>query len=174
MSHEASTWAWAQDLPTPGEKLLLACLANGADESGVTFVGRTRLAKACCSNKATISRNMRRLEEAGFVARLGRRRANGSRTSDWTILAPLAADRGGMQNADPDTLPDDVVSIARTGKAQPGPDPSGRILSPNNLSLVRSQNVGDQNPQVKNNSQELVATPTELGSVAVEDSGMAA
>jgi Helix-turn-helix domain len=115
MSNEATSWAIRQDPGGAGPKLLLMILANHAGKDGVCYPGREILTdECCCKRKATVTDNFARLERLGLVQRLQRRRANGSRTSDWTILAPAHADRGEMVDAD-DTRPENVASLARRG-----------------------------------------------------------
>jgi hypothetical protein len=115
VSNEATSWAVRQDPGGSGPKLLLMILANHAGKDGVTYVGRELLAEECCSKRlATVTENFARLEARGFLTRLERRRDNGSRTSDWTILGPNAVDRGEMIDAGAER-PESIVAIARRG-----------------------------------------------------------
>lgn len=103
-----------------GPKLMLLVLANHADKDGVTVVGRQLLAEECGTKRpATITEIFGRLEREGLIRRVERRRGNGSRTSDWTVLAPEAVDRGEMIDSSCDSgqieRPEDVVVIARRG-----------------------------------------------------------
>lgn len=129
MSVEASSWAIRQRDLTPGGKLLLLVLANAAGSDGITFVGRATQAERCCCRPETVTENIKRLEVAGLVARVGRRRENGSRTSDYTILAPQAEDRGEMADASEDEYPEPVVSLARGQLAR------GQVRKPNRQRL---------------------------------------
>ena len=115
MSTQAVTWAFDRQEQglTIAQKFLLVALANSADKSGVTWIGQAALAEDCVCKRETVSRNMVALEEAGFIRRVRRCRANGSRTSDYTILAPRQPDRGSMTNASPDEFPEEVVALAR-------------------------------------------------------------
>lgn len=117
MSFEATTWAFEQELPS-GAKFLLVALANGADEFGIGFSGREFLAGRCCCSAVSVSSNMKRLEEADLLARVERRRSNGSRTSDWSVLAPNLEDRGAMLDADEDEFPIPVARLARRGSGK--------------------------------------------------------
>jgi hypothetical protein len=97
---------------------LLLVLAEAADADGVTIVGRKLLADRCNTDRpATITELYEQLEQQGLIRRLERRRASGSRTSDWTILAPLAIDRGEMVDATSDSgqieRPQEVVDVAK-------------------------------------------------------------
>ena len=111
MSNEATSWAVRQDPGGSGPKLLLMVLANHAGKDGVTIVGRELLAEECCTRTATVTDNFKRLESCGLVARLERRRGNGSRTSDWTILAPQYPDRGEMIDGLKDRSNDRPVEV---------------------------------------------------------------
>lgn len=115
MSNEATSWAVRQDPGGSGPKLLLMILANHAGKDGVCYPGREILTEeCCCKRKATVTDNFARLEKLGLVKRLERRRVNGSRTSDWTILAPEHADRGAMIDAG-EERPEQVVAVAKRG-----------------------------------------------------------
>lgn len=113
MSHEACSWVAAQRDLTPGEKLLLFTIANRVDEYGIGFPGRERLAAEACCRPETATANMKRLTKRGLLARFERRRPNGSRTSDWLVLAPLLTDRGGMYDAPAAEHPEPVAAVAR-------------------------------------------------------------
>lgn len=115
MSVEAVTFAFSVDPGNSGKKLLLAALGNEADKAGVTFVGQVALAEACSCTRETVSRNMGELERDGFIARVQRRRANGSRTSDYTILAPGWKNRGQMRMASLDEAPAAVHMLTVPG-----------------------------------------------------------
>lgn len=112
MSAQAYSWACRQTGMRPGAKLLLAMIANHADKSGVSYPGRNTLAEECCYRPASVTDNMAQLIEGGWLARLERRRANGSKTSDWLVLGPAAVDRGDMTDADPQEYPAEIAEIA--------------------------------------------------------------
>lgn len=118
MSWEAAAWAAEQRAPSGGCKLLLMMLANSADTYGCTFVGQVLLAERCQCERETVSRNMAKLRDAGLIASAQRRRANGSRTSDWTVLAPNADDRGPMGDAPLEEFPQMVTDLARVGRPE--------------------------------------------------------
>lgn len=161
MSTQAVTWAFDRQEQglTIAQKFLLVALANSADKSGVTWIGQAALAEDCVCKRETVSRNMVALEEAGFIRRVRRCRANGSRTSDYTILAPRQPDRGSMTNASPDEFPEEVVALARPceceshafGLCDPrtdsyvtetgGPEPSGEpsVSSPSGEDTARAK-----------------------------------
>lgn len=131
MSVEASSWAFAVRGVKSGPKFVLVAIANVADKAGVGFPGRVTLAQATASRPETVSENLGRLADAGLIARVQRRRGNGSRTSDWIILAPHHPDRAPMADALPDDYPDDeVANLARTssgGESSPEVYPPGQV-----------------------------------------------
>lgn len=147
MSAEAQSWAAQVTAGGPGPKLLLLALANIADVSGVTFAGRALLAERCECRPATVSANMKVLEEAGLVVRFERRRKNGSRSSDWTVLAPLLAERGLMVDASGEEYPAAVAEKARRSGAVSEPEigGSGAVSGPGQVRFSgRPEQEGEQ------------------------------
>lgn len=133
MSAEAYSWACRQTGMRPGAKLLLAMIANHAGKSGVAFPGRGTLSEECCYRPASVTDNMALLVEGGWLARFDRRRANGSKTSDWLVLAPNAEDRGEMTDADEHEYPAEIASVARRSSGSvsvPNPGGSGPVSPP--------------------------------------------
>jgi hypothetical protein len=118
VSVEAITWAFQQTPANSGLKLLLVALANDAGKHGVTFTGQATLADACSCKRETITRNLALLEEAGYIARVRRTRKNGSRTSDYTVLAPGWPDRGAMITATGEEVPDVVIGMTTPGQCE--------------------------------------------------------
>lgn len=127
MSYQASSWVAEICDVTSGEKLLLFAIANRVDECGVGFPGRERLAREACCRPETVTSNMRRLVDRGLVARFERRRENGSRTSDWIVLAPLRADRVPLQDAIGSDYPAELLGVARRGS---GEESAGEVSAP--------------------------------------------
>lgn len=113
MSVEAQSWAIGQSGMGIGAKCCLVMLANHANRAGICWPGRKLLAQECDCRPETISKHMAVLEERGLISRAERRRRNGSKTSDWIVLAPLAQDRGPMIDADPSELPQAISDLAR-------------------------------------------------------------
>lgn len=113
MSVEALSWAFArQDPPTTMAKFLLVSISNHADKAGVGYPGQELLAADCSCSPDTIWRNFAKLEALELVARFDRRRASGTRTSDWIVLAPNRSDRFPMIDANPDNYPPYVAAVA--------------------------------------------------------------
>lgn len=138
------SWALSQDPGSAARKLLLVVLGNYADPDGVTFVGQDQLAEACCCSDRAIRSGLAALEAAGVIARFRRVRPNGSRTSDWTVLAPRSKNRGAMVDAVTDSAhrPPHVAEAARRGAS--GPEDSSGRTAPNRKSCVGS--TGSQLP----------------------------
>lgn len=96
MSAQAKKWARAQDHVDRGAAAkLLDVLAWKADEHGVFWDGVKAIAREARCTDRTVTRNLDLLEEAGLVLRVRRFRKNGSRTTDYVILAP-GVERGTM------------------------------------------------------------------------------
>jgi hypothetical protein len=80
----------------PGLQLVYLVIADHANPYGVTFVGQETVASECCAGLSTVAANLAKLECRRLLGRVHRHNGKGWRTSDWTILAPLAEDRGAM------------------------------------------------------------------------------
>lgn len=96
-----------------GRKAILLLIANDASTEGVCYSGQVRLAEMGECARETVSRHLGELEKAGLIARRERRRANGSRSTDWIVLGPNARDRGEMHDGERDALPLAVADLAR-------------------------------------------------------------
>jgi DNA-binding transcriptional regulator YhcF (GntR family) len=68
------SWALKQPVKTT-EKLLLLVISNYADEQGRAWPSVETLARDTGMSRATIKRSMRKLEDAGFVRRQKRTKA---------------------------------------------------------------------------------------------------
>lgn len=155
MSVEAITWAFAQDgAPgdklAPGDKFLLVAIANIVNEAGIGFPGRERLAEMTGWDRATVSRHLKALEERRLIARAERRRANGSRTSDWTVVAPgrCAASRAPIKSPlRDDDFPAEVMALLEPpddGCVSSGDDLQGDDLPPGQVALSRSPEPSEE------------------------------
>jgi hypothetical protein len=184
MSAEASAWALQQDAGGPGPKLLLLVLANHADKDGVTYAGRALLAQECCCRTATITTNFAKLESLGLVKRLERRRGNGSRTSDWTVLAPQLEDRGPMIDAASDEYPEGVSQLAQRGSGtetvgkENGPGQvrfSGSPEQSGEQSESRPSSSSDEPDELAADAERLLKAKTKVGTrqVTSEEMGVA-
>ena len=86
MSIRAMNWAFEQTLPM-SEKFTLVVLANYADEQHSCFPSQGRIAEDMSASETTVRRNVKALEERGFVERSKRVDKGGHRTSDRYRLA---------------------------------------------------------------------------------------
>lgn len=124
MSVEAITYVIDRAGLPSGAKLLYVVIANSADHAGIAYPGRELLAARCCFSRRTVTTQMAYLEARNEIARFERRRQNGSRTSDWIVLAPNAK-RAPMLDADASEYPPDVVAAATSGEESSPEDVGG-------------------------------------------------
>ena len=101
-----------------GAQAVLSLLADRANEHGITWVGQATLARDAVCSETHVRRSLAVLEQQGLVARVRRHGHRGYRTSDFTVLAPLAIDREGMldvedQDVSNGRYPEDVAVLAR-------------------------------------------------------------
>ena len=123
MTAQARDWAWEQPVKG-GLKLVLLALAERSDIFGVTYIGQATAAAMTGLSPRAVSENMAKLEQDGIIARFRRARGNGSRTSDWIVLAPLDVDRGRMEDHPADGRPEPVIETARRPHADSAHDES--------------------------------------------------
>ncbi len=150
MSWQATSWAARQTAGNSGRKALLLLIANAASPDGTTYIGRKTLAVECECRPETVSANIAALENAGLLARHQRRRRNGSRATDFIVLAPRWEDRGEMRDADPDELPEAVAEDACRGqgaKSSPEVFRGGQVRNSGSppetvTETVKGENVG--------------------------------
>ncbi|MGC9539959.1 helix-turn-helix domain-containing protein [Streptomyces sp. UG1] len=88
MSIEAMAWAFRQNIPKPGAKLVLLALCDFADEAWSCFPGQATLAEKTSQGERTVRRHLEWLEKEGFIVSRARF-SDGHRTSNrYTIHAP--------------------------------------------------------------------------------------
>lgn len=81
-------WAFRQNIPKPGAKLVLLALCDFADESWSCFPGQATLAEKTSQGERTVRRHLEWLEKEGFIVSRARF-SDGRRTSNrYTIHAP--------------------------------------------------------------------------------------
>lgn len=112
MSHQSTTWAYEQHGIGAGPKFLLVTIANYANKYGIGFPGREALAEDCEWHSKTVTDNMKFLESEGLIARVDRRRENGSKTSNWIVLAPNSSNRAPLVDAPEEEFPENIVELA--------------------------------------------------------------
>lgn len=121
MSHEASTWAWAQDLKQT-KKLVLLYLADVATEEFIAWPSVTKLALRCGDVSTRSVRGiLRELEEDKLIERDERFRKDGSQASNvYRLLLP------GGRNCSVDDVPIEAVE----GAVDPGGRNPSSALDP--------------------------------------------
>lgn len=105
---------WARSVPglAMAPKFALVMLANYADDCGVCWPDQETLAADCACSERTIRSALGALEEAGLIARLGRRRKDGSRRSDVILLVGFSGRRPILKSDDhPILTPQDVSEM---------------------------------------------------------------
>lgn len=192
MSWQATSWAARQTAGNSGRKALLLLIANAANANGVSFEGRKALARECECRPETVSANLGALEAAKLIARFQRRRDNGSRTTDWIVLAPYWPDRGEMRDGDPQELPEAVAraSTKRSGEDfQREENETGQVRNSGSPETVNELNsLSSSSPpatldledgmsqEIRCDAATLLASKTKVGArlVAPKEMGIAA
>ena len=88
MSHIPSVWAFQQKL-SPMMKLVLICLADHADPSGICWPSFNTIAEWAGLSQPTVIKYIQKLEDANIIKSLHRDRDNGSHTSNlYQLLIP--------------------------------------------------------------------------------------
>lgn len=96
MSVEVTAWAWRQQVGSARGKLLLIKLADSANDDGISWPSVRTLARQTEISKSAVDRNLRELEQRGFVQRLRRARSNGSNSSNvYRVLWEQVSHPGG-------------------------------------------------------------------------------
>jgi len=124
MSVQAITWAIEQDVGVPAQKLILICLANYADKTGVCWPGQKALAEDASMTERSVRTHIKALEAAGLISRQERRRADQTRTSDQYTLninRKIFPDDGGPTGKSASDLPEKNTQPHR--KSFPGNEP---------------------------------------------------
>lgn len=67
MSFKATTWAFEQKVGSALGKLILIKLADNANDEGYCFPGQAHIAEAVEASRETVSRQIKKLVERGFV-----------------------------------------------------------------------------------------------------------
>ncbi len=86
MSIWAQKWAYEQSVTNSGAKFVLVALANFADEEGNCWPSQPTIARMTGQSVRTVRSHLKNLEEGGYISREGRRRQNGSYSSDYFQL----------------------------------------------------------------------------------------
>lgn len=133
---------WALDLPIPpGPKLVLAVIADYADDQGYAFPGMDKIARRASVSERTAIRVINDLEANGYLRRERRHIATGQRTSNGYQLLP-----DGDQVTDrhvTDSTPN-VTTVAVTGEpsVEPPVQPQKRASQfPPNLTWTNAHSL---------------------------------
>jgi len=154
MSNAALNWAFKASIPT-GPKFVLVALADHAGVDGdtgrmETTAGQQTLAEETSMSVRSVARHLAWLEEQGLISREQRRRPDGYRTSDATILhtdspATVSGDTVSPDRLSPDTdgdltgqirqiSPDTVSGVKKNPQyepsVEPGPLPAATAATP--------------------------------------------
>jgi len=89
-------WAWKQRAGSATAKAVLLALADHADARGVCWPGILELAGRLEMNRRTVQRSLKQLIAEGIIQCDGRRRADGSHSSNFYILPIHAPPREGV------------------------------------------------------------------------------
>lgn len=129
MSHEASTWVWAQNLP-PGAKLVLLAIADHADKTGFCWPGAEGLSDKCKVSERTVWRQISELEKMGTLCRTRRSSQSGRRSNSYQIHIGLDCQFCNMTKSvpQPDTHGvSNVTSMAYESPIESSEEPSNNI-----------------------------------------------
>ena len=87
MSTEAMKWAWEQTEVKGNEKLVLLYLADRAGDNGLSFHGRSKIARYCgLKAKKYVTPLMAKLESKGLIRRYKRFIDSGDQTSNYVVV----------------------------------------------------------------------------------------
>lgn len=122
MSARALAWAWQQRPATTSQKLVLAALADRADDDGECFPSNDWIAQKCSPMPAeTVRRIIRELSEQGLVTKVERRRRDDGTLGTWILRLPLST--GHPCTVDPPVT--DARADLDLADARPSVEPDG-------------------------------------------------
>ncbi len=87
MGFAAILWAYEQTTGSPGAKSVLVALAKSADDDHYCYPSQEKLAEMTEQKARTVRLHLATLETRGLIARIRRRRADGTFLSDGFVLA---------------------------------------------------------------------------------------
>lgn len=95
MSARALNWAWQQNPPTASQKLVLAALADRADDEGICYPSIKWVAAKCAPlSPRTVRRCLTELCQYGLVVKVARLRRPDGTLGAWTYRLVLEATSG--------------------------------------------------------------------------------
>lgn len=93
MSARALAWAWEREPRTSGQKLVLAALADRADEDGECFPSIEWISSKCAPmSEQSVKRALRELAEQGLIEKSQRRRRSDGTLGTWIYRLPVVTD----------------------------------------------------------------------------------
>jgi hypothetical protein len=110
MSIKALNWVRETTVGSSSAKLVLYALADCVDNDGKTWWSTKALAKFTEMSKRNILRQLKDLENIGFITREPRTRPDGGRSSDIITLVMTPGDNLSPPPCQPVTTPGDTVS----------------------------------------------------------------
>lgn len=98
MSARALAWAWRQEPKSSSQKLVLAALADRADDDGECFPSVDWIAEKCAPMAPeSVRRNIRELTEQGFVQKVERNRRDDGTLGTWNYRLPISDESTGHE-----------------------------------------------------------------------------
>lgn len=163
-------WAFRQQIPNPGAKLVLLALCDFADETWSCFPGQATLADKTSQGERTVRRHLDWLERAGYIVSRPRF-ASGRRTSNrYTIHAPqarialpAASDPLDVEAGEPASRDSKQEAGMAAGQSDHRPDSVGQAAS---LAGEPLENHQGDTPQPPVGSGDLSAGDGEGGCAA--------
>ncbi len=137
MSVRVCAWAWKQDLRDTAAKLLLVKLADIANDDGLAWPGRTRLAAETGISERTLVRKTQLLVDADLLEVDRRSRENGSRSSN---LYRIKCQVGTLDESKVPTVqskvPNESSKVPSFGTTRTvSSEPSVELLTPSSTSV---------------------------------------
>ena len=161
MSHQATSWAYDQDITPSGAKFVLVTLANYANGEGYCYPGQEKLARDTGMSARAVRVHLVNLEDAGLIYRerrvdkLGRRKSDGY----WLVgFCPLPADIAGSLAEESATCqPEDSSGNQPEDIAEP----TGRFRQDNrkNLPVHNIRNINRQSEPSEEPSDKAAQPP---------------
>jgi hypothetical protein len=126
VSARALAWAWQQEPKTTSQKLVLAALADRADDDGECWPSNEWIAEKCAPMpERTVRRNIAELAEQGFVAKVDRRRRQDGTLSTWLLRLPIDEPTGHERPVEPAAAGGraDLVLLTESSEAKASESP---------------------------------------------------
>lgn len=141
LSARALNWAWQQHPATTPQKLVLAALADRADDEGVCWPSTAWLARKCSPlSTQSVRRALTDLADQGLLLKVKRQRRKDGTLSVWLLQLPLSSHQGlSLDGADQSSSVIGPVIMGDT--AEPSIEPSIKTTKTDVL-VPRSRDYG--------------------------------